>query len=73
MKYAVAILLFFLPTSVVRLFLFGSKNYVIKKKVKIGFSLIIAKCLFLDEGSSIGSLNYINVNKCKMGGVEYVI
>ncbi|MBR6249678.1 MAG: hypothetical protein IKR17_00605 [Bacteroidales bacterium] len=59
MKYFVAFLLFFLPTSIARLMIWTSR-YKIEKGCKIGFSLILVDKMLLENGARIGNLNIIS-------------
>ena len=59
MKYLVALLLFFLPTSIARL-LIWTNRYKIRRGCHVGFSLIVCDKLYLGQGTTIGNLNIIS-------------
>lgn len=68
MKYILAVLLFLLPASFVRLLFKRSNKYVIDKGAKVGFSLILVDSLHLKSKARIGHFNLISVKKCEGGG-----
>ena len=74
MKYINAILLFLLPTFLMRFIykLFQYKRIRISKGCRIGFSVIISDKIELTNKSRIGHLNFIKCNKILIqgGGID---
>ena len=66
MKIYKAFILFVFPTYIARIILIFSSNIYIEKKVKIGFSFIIADNINLKQNSLIGHFNFIKVNNLIM-------
>ncbi len=64
MKIIRAILIFILPSIILRLCfkIFGGGHFILKRNAKIGFSFIMCDNLILEDNASIGHFNFI---KCK--------
>ena len=60
-----AFVCFFLPSCVIRLIskIIRSKKIVLGKNAKIGFSFIVAESIVMDDNTSVGHFNYVNIKR----------
>lgn len=72
-----AFVCFFLPSCVIRLIskIIRSKKIVLGKNAKIGFSFIVAESIVMDDNTSVGHFNYINIKRLhfeKGGSIKHL-
>lgn len=72
-----AFVCFFLPSCVIRLIskIIRSKKIVLGKNAKIGFSFIVAESIVMDDNTSVGHFNYVNIKRLhfeKGGSIKHL-